>query len=85
MFGSGGFVGTAIQSLEHHLKNKKYSLINPDVVKNSGEVIIKGDHNNSMSFASEVNMSKNDQIEEYERLFKIMNAPIESLVNYSRS
>jgi hypothetical protein len=27
MFGSGGFVGTTINNLEHQIRNKKYSLI----------------------------------------------------------
>jgi len=27
IFGSGGFVGTAIGNLEHQIKNKKYSLV----------------------------------------------------------
>ncbi len=27
MFGSGGFVGTAITNLENQIKNKKYSLV----------------------------------------------------------
>lgn len=31
MFGSGGFVGSAISSLEHHMRNKKYSLVQADM------------------------------------------------------
>jgi hypothetical protein len=27
MFGSGGYVGSAIGNLEHQIKNKKYSLV----------------------------------------------------------
>jgi hypothetical protein len=30
-------------------------------------------------------VSKEQQIEEYEKLFKVMNGPIENLVAYSRS
>ena len=40
-----------------------------------------------MSFFTnnDLSMSKQLQIQEYERLFSIMNAPIESLVQYSKS
>jgi hypothetical protein len=53
MFGSGGFVGTAIGNLEHQIKNKKYSLASqaPD---------------NSISYFSNAT-TKDNQSEEVER------------------
>lgn len=41
------------------------------------------ENTNSISFA-ESNVDHHQQIEEYERLFQIMNGPIENLVNFSR-
>lgn len=58
----------------------RYSLA--DVVKGGSEI----DKNASLSF-----IDKNydgggaEQLEEYEKLFQIMNGPIENLVNYSRA
>lgn len=71
MFGSGGFVGTTINNLEHQIKNKKYSLISQGGV---------GGGDNSISFFSNAT-TKDNQSEEMERLHMIMNAPIESLIN----
>ena len=72
MFGSGGFVGTTINNLEHQIKNKKYSLIS------QGGLGPQAD--NSISFFSNAT-TKDNQSEEMERLHVIMNAPIESLIN----
>ena len=41
------------------------------------------EHNNSVS-NNESHLDPHQQIEEYERLFSIMNGPIENLVNFSR-
>ena len=43
------------------------------------------DNNQSLSYIDNYNVSKEQQIEEYEKLFKVMNGPIENLVAFSRS
>lgn len=54
MFGSGGFVGTAINNLEHQIKHKKYSLVSNPA-------------DNSISYFSNAT-TKDNQSEEIERI-----------------
>lgn len=83
MFGVGGYAGQGLQNLEHQIKQKKYSLINPDLnnsqpndVNITNSFFTEGGHNNSQT---------SNHVQEYDRLFQIMNAPIESLIHISKS
>ena len=81
LFGSGTGMQN-IQGIDKQIKNQKYTIANPDI-DHSEHRELEG----SMSFFTnnDLSMRKQLQIKEYERLFSIMNAPIESLINYSKS
>lgn len=74
MFGAGGYANL---NLEHQIKQKK--LINPEVAN------ITAPDNASFFSNNNIDVSMQSGIAEYEKLFQIMNAPLESLINISKS
>jgi len=81
LFGTGTGM-QHIQGIEHQIKSQNFKIA--EASENRGE---QREVEGSMSFFTnnDLSMSKQLQIQEYERLFSIMNAPIENLVNYSKS
>lgn len=78
MFGVGGYAG---QNLEHQIRKKKHSLVNPEIANITVPIV----DNTSFFSNNNIDTSMQSNVAEYEKLVQIMNAPIESLINMSKS